>query len=87
MNGKGNGETGYRIAEEYLQVFLVKMCFRSVIRSFLFLQKTLIAKKLQKEGTKQCALNRSISKWDIFLFFFFFPLEASMGLYGLTVLQ
>lgn len=55
LNGKGNGETGYRIAAGYLQGFLAITHFKSVIRSFLYLHIAPIAKKLQEEGTKQCA--------------------------------
>lgn len=86
MNGKGNGETGYRIAAGYVQGFVPIINYKSVIKSFLFLWKALMAKKPQEEGRKRCAEASVNGRFSVVVCFFFSH-EASVCLYGLAVLQ
>lgn len=71
MNGKSKGETGYRIAAGYLQGFVAIINYKSIISSFLFLWKALMAKKLQEEGRKQCAEASLNGRFSVVIWFFF----------------
>lgn len=82
MNGKGNGKTGYRIG--YYKFFFSNNVFLKRNKILLFLQIALMAKRLRDRVSKQFARDRSISEWNVLIFF---PQEVLVDLYGLAVLQ